>query len=893
MAITLSGSTIIIDSGVAAGTATGGTSTTLTGTGFSTAWANRIVWITGGTGAGQSRFIRTATTTTLTVEPAWDVNPASGSTFSVGYTWADIDAAMASVTVSSANFYLVPNNLTLSAGGFIGSINEHVRFTVSVPVLTTAAGSLWQQGRLFASGVGAQGGSIEIAYAVASGFNDMGLAGRVRFYRVNTAVLTGTGNYRINDLTTSDGLDFRDSYFNNFYVAARTADRIERCAFNTKPFWVKSAAAPALSNVGFIENSFIISGDNGAGANSHYFGLTFEGIPQDATFSKPYWVWNTTTKEGTYFWNTAAPAFASTFAASQWYSSAPGSGFYTGRTVNVQTRQPNGSALASVLIGLWNNAGNAAWFEGVNAADGTPVNSLTITTNASGNYANPHPAVSGQSGLVVVERIIQSGATQYGPWTVRARKYGYLEAGGARTYANNAAETLIISVDAAITETNGATVAAYTTLETSAKFYDRYQYFLSLAANIKTSNSLTRSGSLINAGALNVVIDATAASVFSLVGNTLTIKASTYTGDMTTTGLITLANGVTFVGTRTDANGTIAPPKTVSITGLTAGSRLRVYNNTTATEVVNQIVAGTSYTATYNEGTGYTTGNTLTINATWQSGTSAKLPFSTQSVVGSTGWSALVSQQNDSVYNAIAVDGSTVTEFTADYPNVQVDISDPNGQTSVDRLYAWFVYITTTESGIRNWLGGIVAEDAANFRVVTATLNLKIDNVSATGVEFTGGHRLYRDDNATPLVSSTTGGGSISLFAGKVYTSVVSTASPVITGDISQVPAAVQSGMTAQGYSSGRAGNLDRLDVAVSTREAESAAATRQTALIAEHDATQAAVAAIPAAPDAAAVQAAAAAAITAAEPIAADVRYVKGIEVIGTGVEADPWGPA
>ena len=161
------------------------------------------------------------------------------------------------------------------------------------------------------------------------------------------------------------------------------------------------------------------------------------------------------------------------------------------------------------------------------------------------------------------------------------------------------------------------------------------------------------------------------------------------------------------------------------------------------------------------------------------------------------------------MYNGIGVDGSTVTEFVPDYPNVQVDIGDPNGQTSADRLYSWFVYTTTTESGIRNWFGGIVAEDAANFRVITAILNLKLDNISATGVEFTGGHRLYRDDNATPLVSSTSGGGSITLFAGKVYTSVVSTASPVITGDISQVPAAVQSGMTAQGYTSARAVKLD------------------------------------------------------------------------------------
>jgi hypothetical protein len=771
MAITLSGSTIQIDTGIASGTATGGTSTTLTGSGFG-AWSGRIVWITSGTGAGQSRFIRTATSTALAVEPNWDTAPTFGSVFSIGYTWADIDAAMASVTVSSPNFYLVPNNLTLLAGGFIGSINEHVRFTVSVPVVTTQAGSLWQQGRLLSSGVGVGGGSVEIAYAGA-GFNENNLSGFVRWYRANVAALPGVGGYRINDSVTSQGLDFRDCYFNSFYVVARTADRIERCGFNTKPFWPKSAPAPALSNLSFIENSFIISGDNGAGADSHYFGLTFEGIPRDATFSVPYWVWSTTTKEGTYFWDTAAAAFASTFAASYWWphGASSAAGFNTGYTVNLAARLAAGGGAPDTIIGLWDNAGNAAWFVGVNATDGRPVNSLTITTNASGNYANPHPAVAGQSGLVVAERIKQTGATQYGPWTVRARKYGYLEAGGSRSYTNGASETLFMVADAAITQTNGATVAAYTEIDTSAKLYDRYQYHLSLSANIKTDNGLTRSGSLINAGAYNVVINATAASAFALAGNTLTIKASTFTGDMTTTGVITLANGATFVGTRTDANGTIAPPKTVSITGITAGSRLQIYNVTTATEVVNAVVAGTSYSATYNEGTGYTAGNIVRVRLTYTSGTTAKLPYSAQAVVGASGWSVLAAQQNDTVYATLGIDGSTVTEFTPDYPNVQVDISDPDGSTRVDRLYAWFVHTQSSDAdGIRLWFGGIVPEDAANFRIVTSILNLKIDNVSASGVTFTDGRRLYRDDDASPLVSSTTGGGSITFFAGKVYT---------------------------------------------------------------------------------------------------------------------------
>jgi hypothetical protein len=197
-----------------------------------------------------------------------------------------------------------------------------------------------------------------------------------------------------------------------------------------------------------------------------------------------------------------------------------------------------------------------------------------------------------------------------------------------------------------------------------------------------------------------------------------------------------------------------------------------------------------------------------------------------------------------------------------------VDISDPNGQTSVDRLYAWFVATTTTADGIRNWIGGIIAEDAANFRVVTSILNLKLDNLSATGVEFTGGLRLYRDDNVSPLVSSTTGGGSITLFAGKVYTSVVSTASPVITGDISQVPAAVQTGMTAQGYTTTRAAKLDNADVATSTRLASASYTAPDNASItaiktktdnlppdpADESSIQSAIAAIPAAPSASSV---------------------------------------
>ncbi|MDG1314009.1 MAG: hypothetical protein P8P29_00615, partial [Flavobacteriaceae bacterium] len=47
------------------------------------------------------------------------------------------------------------------------------------------------------------------------------------------------------------------------------------------------------------------------------------------------------------------------------------------------------------------------------------------------------------------------------------------------------------------------------------------------------------------------------------------------------------------------------PARNVSVTGIVAGSTIRVYNTTTSTQVVNQVVSGTSYTASYNEGVGY------------------------------------------------------------------------------------------------------------------------------------------------------------------------------------------------------------------------------------------------------------------------------------------------
>lgn len=269
-----------------------------------------------------------------------------------------------------------------------------------------------------------------------------------------------------------------------------------------------------------------------------------------------------------------------------------------------------------------------------------------------------------------------------------------------------------------------------------------------------------------------------------------------------------------------------------SVINIRSGSRIRVYNVTTATEIANEVVPGTTWSYVYEEGTAFTDGDIINIRLARCSGATAIVGYEATAVAGTNGWALFAEQLDDDVYNANGVDGTTVTEFAFDYPNVQVDINDPDGTTTITRLYAWWANEQTTADGIRTLIGGLIAEDAANYKVISSIVDLKLDNAASTGVIFTGDIRLYRDDGAVPVVSSTTGGGSITLYAGKVYT--VSVGASALT-------------------------------------PAESAK------LMSLPDSTTTATAVLSAA---------------ATTPIQADIRKVNNYTVDGEGSESNPWGP-
>ncbi len=307
--------------------------------------------------------------------------------------------------------------------------------------------------------------------------------------------------------------------------------------------------------------------------------------------------------------------------------------------------------------------------------------------------------------------------------------------------------------DLTITESDKAIVDAYTEIENSAKFYDRAKSYLTDNYAGETSTIVARSGNEIDLGSYNLVIDATASSAFAISGTTITIKATTFTGDLTTTGTITLSNGASVLGQYVDANGTniILP---WSVTNVEATATLQLYNVTKDAEVVNQVVPGTANTRVTTNGT-YTTseiaaGDNIRLRITCQAGTAAFLPYEAFGVASSAGIAFRADQQADTVYNANGIDGSNISTLSADYPNVQIDIADGDGIADARELYAFYVYQSTTTTGIENWFGAMTAIDAMNYRVNTDVVDIKLQNTGTTALVISGA-RIYRDDDTSIL----------------------------------------------------------------------------------------------------------------------------------------------
>jgi hypothetical protein len=330
-----------------------------------------------------------------------------------------------------------------------------------------------------------------------------------------------------------------------------------------------------------------------------------------------------------------------------------------------------------------------------------------------------------------------------------------------RHYGFQFTNTVIQTEDSFITQTNEATVGAYTGISINTgtstitltsdhsiqEIYDYCKWYLCQTANLGVADFFTTTDGIAFTSTYNLTLnggDITGTGTLNLGSNTLTRTTETSTVP------ITYNSGAAVFGN-------------VTVSGFVANSRIRLNNDTDNVELYNVVVAGTSVAIPAT----WTADKALDLRVTYVNGATAKLPYQSAGTLTSTLASFTVSQVDDDVYIANAISGSTITEFATDYPNLQVDIDDGDGVTTVQRLYAWYQYATHSSQGIVYYFNGLIAQDATNYKIVTSVINLELDNVSASSlpIKFTGAY-LFKDDGTTIIYS---GSKSIQIDPSKAY----------------------------------------------------------------------------------------------------------------------------
>ena len=360
--------------------------------------------------------------------------------------------------------------------------------------------------------------------------------------------------------------------------------------------------------------------------------------------------------------------------------------------------------------------------------------------------------------------------------------------------ANAGARSIVIdsavaSVFAVNTGTNVITVKS-TSLAKGVKFDTIQAAAITVAASTTVSADLigpvtnagtfsgTITGNVVNTGTIDSasitgnVTQATPTNLtgVTIIGNytfntntpiTVTFTNSSVSGTVSNSGTglvtITLASGST-IGT-VGSNVVTQRFANVTAPNIIVGSRVQLYDTTNNVELFNGVLSGAlNYQHTY-------VGDiTVRLRATYQSGLTAKLPVEATGLLTATGLSFLNSQTDDGVYIGNLINGSTVTEYTPDYPNVQVDVAG-GSTTTVQRLYNWATYNETTADGIRFLFAAISAIDAVNYLIDQAILDVKLDNTGATPVVISGGV-ITRKDGTTVIAATS---GSIQIDPAKAY----------------------------------------------------------------------------------------------------------------------------
>ena len=268
-----------------------------------------------------------------------------------------------------------------------------------------------------------------------------------------------------------------------------------------------------------------------------------------------------------------------------------------------------------------------------------------------------------------------------------------------------------------------------------------------------------------------------------------------------------------------------------SITNLIAGSRVKIRNESTATNIYNEIVAGTSLSGTYTEGVEYTAGNSIALLVANVDGLTAYYGYQSTALAGSTGFSFLANQVLNTIYNGNNVSGSTVTGIVLDQGNVEFDIDEVDNKKTAQEIYAWYENEQMTATGIEVLFGAIMPDSAYRYAINQGTIDLQFDNKDlVNALTITGGY-FYRL-NGTAVTAS--GSGTIEMVPNESYVAD----SSVIQADLTTILADTNELQTNQGAWATATGFTVVSDLA--SLATETNAISNKVAIIAEVDANEA-----------------------------------------------------
>lgn len=222
-----------------------------------------------------------------------------------------------------------------------------------------------------------------------------------------------------------------------------------------------------------------------------------------------------------------------------------------------------------------------------------------------------------------------------------------------------------------------------------------------------------------------------------------------------------------FSGAATGVTVDSSTPITISAPNLPDGTYYELFNNTRgSTALDNDTVSGgtgASYTSTIGAGLDIQDGDEIELRAMFHSSGSYKEPDTghdgppiVQQAVAGSNVTFLTQMVDWEALNTWGHDATTLTEFTADALNIDIDIDDADGISQRTRIVAfWAGDILCTASGIRSFWGAYTVESAASVKQNVATIDIHLHNVGTLNVVFNDDTvRYYRSDGSNPYDSS-------------------------------------------------------------------------------------------------------------------------------------------